>query len=161
MPQCPCGNADLVWDTCLTAQTNRAAPYHSGRQGQSKGLCPRHRDIKPPGFSAQIMWVLSGQLNSSSPSGGCSIPPFFSQFPMGWISAESTSLQKSFLLSLPSRRRRRRAPVRPTTVAMHVDVVFRGSWASSFILILNSFAGGVYDCKEKNRDSRRARISTI
>lgn len=80
---------------------------------------------------------------SRKPRGGCSIPPFFSQFPMGWISAESTSRQKSFLLSLPSRRRRRRAPVSPTTVAMHVDVVFRGSWASSFILILNSLAGGV------------------
>lgn len=78
---------------------------------------------------------------------------------MGWISAESTSRQKSFLLSLPSRRRRRRAPVRPTTVAMQVEVVFLGSWASSFILILNSFAGGVYDCKEKDGDPVRARIS--
>ena len=71
------------------------------------------------------------------------MPPFFSQLPMGWISDESTRRQKSFLLSEPSRRRRSREPVRPTTVAMQVDVVFLGSWASSFIPALNSFTGGV------------------
>ncbi|KAF3839366.1 hypothetical protein F7725_018083 [Dissostichus mawsoni] len=62
--------------------------------------------------------------------------------PIGWISEESTRRQKSFLLSDPSRRSRSREPVRPTTVAMQVDVVFRGSWASSFIPALNSFSGG-------------------
>lgn len=77
------------------------------------------------------------------PSGGCSMPPFFSQLPIGWISEESTRRQKSFLLSDPSKRSRRREPVRPTTVAMQVDVVFRGSWASSFIPALNSLIGGV------------------
>lgn len=77
------------------------------------------------------------------PRGGCSMPPFFSQFPIGWISEESTSRQKSFLLSDPSKRRRSLEPVRPTTVAMQVDVVFRGSWASSFIPALNSLTGGV------------------
>lgn len=71
------------------------------------------------------------------------MPPFFSQLPMGWISEESTRRQKSFLLSLPSSRKRRREPVRPTTVAMQVDVVFLGSWASSFMPALNSFTGGV------------------
>lgn len=79
----------------------------------------------------------------SSPSGGCSMPPFFSQLPIGWISEESTRRQKSFLLSDPSRRSRSREPVKPTTVAMQVDVVFRGSWASSFMPALNSFTGGV------------------
>lgn len=77
------------------------------------------------------------------PSGGCSMSPFFSQVPMGWISEESTSLQKSLLLSLPSSRRRRRTPVRPITVAMHTEVEFRGSWASSFIPTLKSLEGGI------------------
>lgn len=77
------------------------------------------------------------------PRGGCSMPPFFSQFPIGWISEESTSRQKSFLLSEPSKRRRSLEPVRPTTVAMQVEVVLRGSWASSFIPALNSLTGGV------------------
>lgn len=76
------------------------------------------------------------------PSGGCSMPPFFSQLPIGWISEESTRRQKSFLLSDPSNRSRRREPVRPTTVAIQVDVVLRGSWASSFIPALNSLIGG-------------------
>lgn len=88
-------------------------------------------------------------LLSFSPSGGCSMPPFFSQFPMGWISEESTRRQKSFLLSLPSSRRRRREPVRPTTVAMQVDVVFLGSWASNFMPALNSFTGGAVPWKYK------------
>ena len=77
------------------------------------------------------------------------MPPFFSQLPMGWISDESTRRQKSFLLSLPSSRRRRRAPVSPTTVAMQVDVVLRGSCASSFMPALNSFTGGVVLCRER------------
>lgn len=71
------------------------------------------------------------------------MPPFFSQLPIGWISEESTKRQKSFLLSDPSKRSRKREPVRPTTVAMQVDVVFRGSWASSFIPALKSLTGGV------------------
>lgn len=95
-------------------------------------------------FGKIVNWLRRAGL-SYSPRGGCSIPPFFSQFPIGWISAESTSRQKSFLLSLPSRRRRRRAPVSPTTVAIQVDVVFLGSCASSFMLILNSLLGGVQD----------------
>ena len=40
--------------TCLTAQANRAGLHHSGRQGQSMGLCPKHRNTKV-GFSPQIM----------------------------------------------------------------------------------------------------------
>lgn len=85
-----------------------------------------------------------GSVRSASlPSGGCSMPPFFSQLPIGWISEESTKRQKSFLLSDPSKRRRSREPVKPTTVAMQVDVVFRGSWASSFMPALNSLTGGV------------------
>lgn len=83
------------------------------------------------------------------PSGGCSMSPFFSQVPMGWISEESTSLQKSLLLSLPSSRRRRRTPVRPITVAMHTEVEFRGSWASSFIPTLKSLEGGILAFREK------------
>lgn len=75
-------------------------------------------------------------------SGGCSMPPFFSQLPIGCISEESTRRQKSFLLSDPSNRSRRREPIRPTTVAIQVDVVLRGSWASSFIPVLNSLIGG-------------------
>lgn len=70
------------------------------------------------------------------------MPPFFSQLPIGWISEESTRRQKSFLLSDPSNLSRRREPVKPTTVAMQVDVVLRGSWASSFIPALNSLGGG-------------------
>lgn len=85
------------------------------------------------------------------PSGGCSMSPFFSQVPMGWISEESTSLQKSLLLSLPSSRRRRRTPVRPITVAMHTDVEFRGSWASSFIPTLKSLEGGIRAFREKKK----------
>ena len=56
----------------------------------------------------------------------------YSTLPIGWISLESTSLQKSFLLSEPSSLKRRRGPITPTTVAMHVDVRLRGSCASSF-----------------------------
>lgn len=81
------------------------------------------------------------------PSGGCSMSPFFSQVPMGWMSEESTSLQKSLLLSLPSRRRRRRTPVKPITVAMHTEVELRGSWASSFIPTLKSLEGGILACR--------------
>lgn len=77
--------------------------------------------------------------------------PFFSQVPMGWMSEESTSLQKSLLLSLPSRRRRRRTPVKPITVAMHTEVELRGSWASSFIPTLKSLESGILACRwERN-----------
>lgn len=76
------------------------------------------------------------------------MPPFFSQLPIGWISEESTRRQKSFLLSDPSNLSRRREPVKPTTVAMQVDVVFRGSWASSFIPVLNPLIGGAELCVE-------------
>lgn len=78
--------------------------------------------------------------------------PFFSQVPMGWMSEESTSLQKSLLLSLPSRRRRRRTPVSPITVAMHTDVELRGSWASSFIPTLKSLEGGILACRWRERN---------
>lgn len=98
-------------------------------------------------FSGNEQSVVANDLSQlepvNSPSGGWSMPPFFSQLPMGWISDESTRRQKSFLLSLPSSRRRRRAPVSPTTVAMQVEVVLRGSCASSFMPALNSFSGGV------------------
>lgn len=77
--------------------------------------------------------------------------PFFSQVPMGWMSEESTSLQKSLLLSLPSRRRRRRTPVSPITVAMHTEVELRGSWASSFIPTLKSLEGGILACGWRDR----------
>lgn len=83
-----------------------------------------------------------------NPKGGCSIPPPFSQWPMGCISDESTSLQKSFLLSPPSNRNLRRGPWTPTTVAMQVDVTLRGSKASNFMPILNSFFGGT-ECWKK------------
>lgn len=82
-----------------------------------------------------------------SPSGGCSMSPFFSQVPIGWMSEESTSLQKSLLLSLPSRRRRRRTPVKPITVAIQTEVELRGSWASSFIPTLKSLEGGTLACR--------------
>jgi len=78
----------------------------------------------------------------SIPRGGCRSPPVFSQWPIGWRSPESTSLQKSFLSSLPSSRSPSRGPWRLMTVAMHVDVRFRGSDASSFMPTLNSFGGG-------------------
>lgn len=86
--------------------------------------------------------IIGDVLTGVSPSGGCSMSPFFSQLPMGWMSEESTSLQKSLLLSLPSRRRRRRTPVRPITVAIQTEVELRGSWASSFIPTLKSLEGG-------------------
>lgn len=88
--------------------------------------------------------------------------PFFSQVPMGWISEESTSLQKSLLLSLPSRRRRRRTPVKPITVAMHTEVELRGSWASSFIPTLKSLEGGILACRwwERNVFTNEKIIST-
>ena len=96
-------------------------------------------------WSQQNSWNKSTMMRQSVclPSGGCNMPPFFSQLPIGWISEESTRRQKSFLLSDPSKRSLSREPVRPTTVAMQVDVVFRGSWASSFIPALNSLSGGV------------------
>lgn len=81
------------------------------------------------------------------PSGGCSMSPFLSQVPIGWISAESISLQKSLVLSLPSRRSRRRIPIMPITVAMQTELELRGSRASSFIPALNSFEGGTLDCR--------------
>lgn len=92
------------------------------------------------------------------PSGGCSMSPFFSQVPMGWMSEESTSLQKSLLLSLPSRRRRRRTPVRPITEAMHTEVELRGSWASSFIPTLKSLEGGSLACGWWDRNVFNQRI---
>lgn len=80
------------------------------------------------------------------PSGGWSMSPFLSQVPIGWMSDESTSLQKSLVLSLPSRRRRRRVPIMPITVAMHTELELRGSRASSFIPALKSLEGGTLDC---------------
>lgn len=75
------------------------------------------------------------------------MPPRSSQWPTGWISLlVSTKRQKSFLLSEPSNRRRNLGPRVPTMVAMHVDVRFLGSKASSFIPILNSFLGGTLCC---------------
>lgn len=73
--------------------------------------------------------------------------PFLSQVPMGWMSDESISLQKSLVLSLPSRRRRRRIPIMPITVAMQTELELRGSRASSFMPALNSLVGGILDCK--------------
>ncbi|KYM76358.1 hypothetical protein ALC53_13385, partial [Atta colombica] len=43
----------------------------------------------------------------------------------------------------PSNLNLNRGPRTPTTVAIQVDVKFRGSNASNFILILNSFVGGI------------------
>ena len=80
------------------------------------------------------------------PSGGWSMSPFLSQVPIGWMSDESTSLQKSLVLSLPSRRRRRRVPIMPITVAMHTELELRGSRASSFMPALKSLEGGILDC---------------
>ena len=80
------------------------------------------------------------------PRGGCNMSPFFSQVPMGWMSAESTRRQKSLVLSLPSRRRRSRTPVTPITVAMQTEVELRGSRASSFMPTLKSLEGGSLDC---------------
>ncbi|TNN52088.1 hypothetical protein EYF80_037696 [Liparis tanakae] len=48
------------------------------------------------------------------------------QVPIGWMFIESTSLQKSLVLSLPSRRKRRRVPIMPITVAMHKEFELRG-----------------------------------
>lgn len=81
------------------------------------------------------------------PSGGCSMSPFLSQVPIGWMSNESTSRQKSLVLSLPSRRRRSRVPIIPITVAMHTELELRGSRASSFIPALKSLEGGTLDCR--------------
>ena len=83
--------------------------------------------------------------------------PFFSQVPMGWMSAESTRRQKSLVLSLPSRRRRRRTPVMPITVAMQTEVEFRGSRASSFMPTLKSLEGGSLDCRQEE-DSLMIRV---
>ena len=58
------------------------------------------------------------------------------------MSDESTSLQKSFLLSEPSSLRRRRGPIVATTVAIQVEVRLRGSLASSLIPRWKSFEGG-------------------
>lgn len=77
------------------------------------------------------------------------MPPFFSQVPMGCMSEESTSLQKSFLLSLPSSRNLSLAPVIPITVAIQTEVTLRGSWASSFIPTLKSFVGGILDYSKR------------
>lgn len=85
-------------------------------------------------------------LNVVSPSGGCSMSPFLSQVPIGWMSDESTSLQKSLVLSLPSRRRRSRVPIMPITVAMQTELELRGSRASSFMPALKSLEGGILDC---------------
>lgn len=95
------------------------------------------------------------------PKGGCNISPLLSQVPMGWISDESTRRQKSLVLSLPSRRRRRRVPISPITVAMHTEVEFLGSRASTFIPILKSLVGGTrdYTHKGKRGDCIRLHIS--
>lgn len=91
--------------------------------------------------------VRSGNISGRWPSGGCSMSPFLSQVPIGWMSDESISLQKSLVLSLPSRRRRRRIPIMPITVAMQTELEFRGSRASSFMPALNSLDGGTLDCR--------------
>lgn len=66
-----------------------------------------------------------------------------SRIPIAWISLESTSLQKSFLLSDPSRRRRSLGPITAMTVAMQVEVKLRGSCASNFMPGRKSLVGGV------------------
>lgn len=65
---------------------------------------------------------------------------------MGCISSESTIRQKSLALSDPSSLNRILGPMNPTTVAMQVDVMFLGSFASSFMSVANSFVGGVTCC---------------
>lgn len=77
--------------------------------------------------------------------------PFFSQVPIGWMSDESTNLQKSLVLSLPSSRKRSLMPIIPITVAMQTEVELRGSRASSFIPALKSFEGGMRDCKKTKK----------
>lgn len=96
----------------------------------------------------------AGLSHGHSPSGGCSMSPFLSQVPMGWMSEESTNLQKSLVLSLPSRRRRRRVPIMPITVAMHTELELRGSRASSFIPALKSLVGGTLDCTHPHTKGR-------
>ena len=81
----------------------------------------------------------------NKPRGGCSSFPVFSQYPTGCRSTESTSLQKSLVLSLPSSLRRIRGPIIPTTVATHIEVRLRGSTASIFWCSLNSLTGGSTD----------------
>lgn len=93
-----------------------------------------------------------------SPSGGCSMSPFLSQVPMGWMSDESTNLQKSLVLSLPSRRRRRRVPIMPMTVAMHTELELRGSRASSFMPALKSLEGGTLDCTQTEAADERMEL---
>lgn len=83
------------------------------------------------------------------------MPPFFSVYPIGFNSEESINRQKSFLLSPPSKRRRILGPTTPTTVAMHIDVIFRGSTASSFIPGLNSFSGDSSCLKYKLKFNKR------
>ncbi len=78
--------------------------------------------------------------------------PFLSQVPIGWMSNESTSLQKSLVLSLPSKRKRRRVPIMPITVAMHTEFELRGSRASSFIPALKSLEGGTLACRGTHGD---------
>lgn len=94
-------------------------------------------------------------MSTALPRGGCSIPPCSSQCPMGWISLlQSTKRQKSFLLSEPSSLSLSLGPRVPTTVAMQVEVRLRGSSASSFMPILNSFLGGILCCGRDKRESR-------
>ena len=76
------------------------------------------------------------------PSGGWRRSPCFSEKPMGCRSDESTSRQKSFLSSLPSKRNLNLGPTPAITVATQVDVRLRGSADSSFISGSNSFSGG-------------------
>lgn len=123
-----------------THQNQKAISKKRGPPGLADTIFVKKNHM--PGIPLLVLKKV-GAKGFNSPKGGWSIPPFFSQLPMGWISAESTRRQKSFLLSLPSRRNRRRAPVSPTTVAIQVDVVFLGSWASNFMPILNSLLGGV------------------
>lgn len=85
------------------------------------------------------------------PRGGCSMSPFLSQVPIGWMSDESTSRQKSLVLSLPSKRSRRRVPIMPITVAMHTELELRGSLASSFIPALKSLEGGTLAWRTSRR----------
>jgi len=99
-------------------------------------------------FSVWIRNFGQNEAFNLNPRGGCKHPPLLSQVPIGWISSESTSLQKSLELSVPSSRSRSRGPIAPTTLAILTDVVFRGSIASNFMLFSNSFAGGL-GCYEK------------
>lgn len=93
----------------------------------------------------------------NSPSGGCSMSPVFSHVPICWMSEESTSRQKSLVLSLPSSLSRRRAPINPITVAIQTEVEFLGSRASTFIPTLKSLLGGTIDWRERESEKQQHR----